>query len=42
MEGICSHESDEEDFEDVAYDGVTMCEEDCLDDHTNDKYEDEV
>ena len=44
MEDICSHDSDEEEeFEDVDvdYDGVAMCEDDCLDDYIDKEYEDE-
>jgi len=40
---LYSHEDDEdnaEDFEDVEYDGVAMCEEDCLDD--DERRDDEV
>ena len=39
MEDSYSHESVEDDEDDVDYDGVTMYAEDCLDDYNDDDYE---
>lgn len=36
MEDCSSHEGDEDDEDDADYDGVTMYEEDCLDDYDDD------
>ena len=39
MEDSYSHESDENDEDDVDYDGVTKYEEECLDNYNDDNYE---